>query len=170
MLHNKCMNFDKTYIEYDYSRPGYPKDLYRLIDSLGFISNKSSVLEIGAGNGIATNEIYKFWHPKLTLIEPGVNFYNLLCNRFNHIGMRIVNIDFEGFETDDSFDAIFAASAFHWINSSSKYHKLCSLLRNNGLLIIYGHHFGLIEDDVANAVQKVYEDYHRDCRKMLTSF
>jgi hypothetical protein len=50
------------------------------------------------------------------------------------------------------FDAIFSATAFHWIDLSTKHKKCCEALNNDGLLVVYWNNYG-IED---NEIQGIY--------------
>ena len=68
--------FDSIAVTYDEVRPGYPKELYRIASKYKQYSACSKILEIGGGQGIATQEICAFWNPDLTVLEPNLNFHN----------------------------------------------------------------------------------------------
>jgi SAM-dependent methyltransferase len=141
-MKNSTFHFDKLADIYDKERPGYPKVLYEFISKLNLINENSEVLELGAGSGIASIEIYNHFHPKLTCLEPGVNFCNILTDKFlNMPDVSIVNEKFEDYHTTKQFDVIISATSFSHLDISIKYKKIYNLLSPNGLLIVYGNYY-----------------------------
>src|SRR5699024_6445424 len=95
--------------------------------------------EIGAGNGIATQKIHAFWPSKLSLIEPGLELCEILEERFKeNPNIRIIQDYFENVVLEkNSFDAIFCATAFHWLDKKKKYRRCHDLLVSGGLLVLF---------------------------------
>jgi SAM-dependent methyltransferase len=155
-----ALHFDSNHLSYNNIRPGYPEEIYQTISEYKAFDEDSNILEIGAGNGIASQEIYERWKPTLTLIEPGNNFCELLRKQFNGIDeIKIIHTTFEEFENQIPFDAIFSATAFHWCDPSTKYKKAYELLKDNGLLILYWNYYGIENAEMENEIQKIYIKY-----------
>lgn len=156
----KSQLYDSEYESYNISRPGYPQSIYKFVSSIRKFDEQSNILEIGAGTGIASQEIFDYWHPNLTLIEPGIHFFALLKERFNTEKVKIINASFEDYRTETRFDAIFSASSFHWIDNHCKYVKSYQLLRDNGLLVVYSHHFRLKRTELSKKIESLYRGYN----------
>jgi SAM-dependent methyltransferase len=135
---NEALHFDNKSQTYDSIRPGYPNEIYETISNYKKLDKNSNILEIGAGNGVASLEIHDKWQPKLTLIEPGEKFCELLKEKFKTLkDIKIENTTFEEYHNNTLFDAIFSATAFHWLDSLTKYKKSHDILKSDGLLILY---------------------------------
>jgi len=161
-MEEKANHFDINSQIYNNVRPGYPNEIYDIISTYKDFDNNSSILEIGAGNGIASQEIYNKWQPKLTLIEPGNNFYGLLYNKFKNINnIKIENTTFEQYKSEILFDAIFSATAFHWLDLETKYKKSYDLLKKNGILILYWNNYEIENNNLADKIQKIYDKYEK---------
>ena len=117
-------------------------------------------MEIGAGNGIASQEIYNKWRNNLTLIEPGINFCNHLDKIFENVrDIKIENTTFEQYSSEILFDGIFSATAFHWLDLSNKYKKTYEILKDDGLLVLYWNYYGIENSEMENRIQEIYIKY-----------
>jgi SAM-dependent methyltransferase len=154
-------SFDSIARLYDEVRPGYPKEVYEIVSKYKKFSSESSILEIGAGQGIATKEIYEYWNSKITALEPGKNLFNIARSRFaDYKNIKLVNQSFEEFEDNQKlFDGIFSASAFHWIDPNIKYRKSYKLLQKDGLLVVYWNNFSIENVEIKNKIQEIYKKY-----------
>jgi len=154
------LHFDNNFETYNDVRPGYPNEIYELISKYKSFDKKSKILEIGAGNGVASKDVYEKWLSKLTLIEPGDNFCKLLQNRFNNIeDIKIKNTTFEKYSDKTLFDAVISATAFHWVDLSVKYKKSYEILENDGLLILFWNYYGIEDVKMENLIQNIYIKY-----------
>jgi SAM-dependent methyltransferase len=152
-----ALHFDDNFEIYDNVRPGYPKEVYETISKHIKLNKDSNILEIGAGNGIASQEIYNRWSPKLTLLEPGNNLVELLYRKFKlNKDITIKNTAFEKYESKIFFDAVFSATAFHWLDMATKYKKTYGVLKKDGLLILYWNNYGIENNEMENKIQKIY--------------
>jgi SAM-dependent methyltransferase len=159
-MEEKALHFDSYSQIYDSVRPGYPQEIYETISNYKNLGTNSNVLEIGAGNGIASQEISKKWKLKMILIEPGENLCELLYDRFkNNKNITVKNTTFEKYQTEYKFDAIFSATAFHWLDLSIKYKKSYDLLNDDGLLILFWNNYGIENNEIGNEIQKIYTKY-----------
>jgi len=152
-------HFNDQFEIYDI-RPGYPQELYEAIGKYKTLDSHSTILEIGAGNGIASQEIYNMWGSKLTLLEPGRNFYEALTRIFTaNKNIDIENTTFENFQTPLFYDVIFSATAFHWLDLSIKYRKSFELLKDDGLLILYWNNYLIENISIYSDIQAIYFKY-----------
>jgi len=159
-MEEKSLHFDNNFQIYDSVRPGYPQEVYEIISKYKKLETKSNILEIGAGNGIASQEMNNKWQSKMVLIEPGENLCELLYNKFKiNKNIKIENTTFEKYQNQIIFDAIISATAFHWLDSSIKYKKSYDMLKDDGLLILFWNNFGIENEEMENAIQKVYTKY-----------
>lgn len=155
--------FDKVAKIYSDGRSGYPNEVYRIIDSYTDFSSKSSLLEIGAGHGIATQEILNHWNSKIAAIEPGKSLLEIAkSNISENSNVSFFNCTFENFQSNEIFDGILSATAFHWIDKSLKYKKSAELLKKNGFLILYWNNYSIAEETSYRSIQEIYDQYHFD--------
>lgn len=155
--------FDKVAKIYSDGRPGYPNEVYQIIDSYTGFSSESSLLEIGAGHGIATQEILNFWDSKLCSIEPGNSLLKIATSNISeNRNVSFFNCTFEDFQTNEVFNGILSATAFHWIEKSIKYRKAAELLTDDGFLILYWNNYSIAEESSYQSIQKIYDKYHFD--------
>lgn len=156
------VNFFDTFSDvYNEIRPAYNEAVYDAIAEFLEPEATHKILEIGAGNGIATEKINHLWKLELTLLEPGKNLSCLLYEQFgNEPNIQIINDYFEDAELENNyFDAIFSATAFHWLNSETKYTQSYRLLKENGLLIVFWNNYLVENPLLRNEIQKVYTKY-----------
>src|SRR5579859_4951569 len=99
---------------YDRIRPGYPDELFDDLFTLGDIAEHASVLEVGPGTGQATRSLLSRGCSVLG-IELGEHMAaQLQGNLKSFPGLRVVNADFEHWDSaGERFDLIFASSAWH---------------------------------------------------------
>ncbi len=159
--HEQNLYFDTYSDIYNEIRPEYSEEVFAEIAVFLKPDSKYNLLEIGAGHGLATDSISRIWTSKLTLIEPGKNLYRLLKQKYGGLKeITIINDFFENVQFEkNSFDAIFAATSFHWLPAETKFTKSYDLLKNNGLLIVFWNNYS-VDDSTQNAeIQKIYQKY-----------
>ena len=122
---------------YDQVRPRYPQDLIRQVIDIVQLSSDSKILEIGCGPGTATVGFTELGSSILCL-EPNPDFYQLAQRNFQQYPqIKIQNLSFEEWTLEtEKFDAVLAATSFHWIPSDVGYPKAAQALRKNGYLIL----------------------------------
>lgn len=155
--------FDKNTALYERYRPQYPHELYKEIFRFAPIHQSSQVLEIGIGAGNATLPMLKTGC-RLTAVEPSQKFASFCQEKFsNYPSFCVLNDKFEEATlTKNSFDLIFSASAFHWIEEKTGFSKVYSLLRNNGLFALFANHpFACADEPVlSEEIQEIYSHYY----------
>lgn len=129
--------FDGVAAEYDAARPGYSPELVDAAVQAGALDRDSSVLEIGSGTGKLT-ELLVERGLRVRAIEPGANLIAAARRRLGPAAA--VRFDNGRFEDADlpagSHDAVFSATAFHWVEPQVGWTKVASVLKPRGLLAL----------------------------------
>ena len=122
---------------YDRVRPKYtPAFLARAI-AVAAIPRDGRILEIGCGPATATISLAQMGF-SIVALEPSVEACAVARQntaRYPHV--EIINTNFEEWEPEDrSFDAILAATSWHWVAPERKHEKAASLLKDRGALML----------------------------------
>jgi len=132
--------FDDVPELYDRVRPVYPAELISDLVGITGIGQRSSLLEVGCGTGQATRSLAALGG-KVTAVEPGPNMAALARRRLRE--MPNVAVETSSFEDWDDrgrrFDALVAASSWHWVDPSIGWTKAHGLLKPGGWLAVLGH-------------------------------
>lgn len=122
---------------YDRARPHYPEELIAQVLEITQLPSDAQILEIGCGPGTATVAFAQFGFSMLCL-EPNPEFYKLAQrNCYQYSNVEIENTSFEEWVLQaDTFDAVLAASSFHWIPPDVGYSKAAKALKQGGFLIL----------------------------------
>jgi len=152
-------SFDVFADNYNYVRPGYPEKMYKDIKEICTVSNKSILLEIGAGSGIATIELAKLGC-KVIGIEPGANLAEIAkkqTTQFSNVEIR--EKTFEELEASDkSFDIVLALTSFHWISEFMKYQKVHSVLKDDGSFGLVWNSFFQSDSKATQEINQLYQE------------
>lgn len=128
----RAVIFGDDAVTYDLHRPGYPAEAIAHI--LGLVTT-STTLEVGAGTGKATADIARDGLD-LICLEPSPAMAETLRGK-NLPGVEVVEASFEDWQgPKGSFDLIYAAQAWHWVDRSTAYAKALRLLRPGGALAL----------------------------------
>jgi SAM-dependent methyltransferase len=140
--------FDEVAELYDRVRPGYPDDLF---DELAAALPRTPVVvEVGPGTGQATNGLVARG-ARVTAVELGAHLAAVLARN-----LPTVHVVIGPFENVDlapgSFDAVVAASSYHWVPPEARMTRPAALLRPGG-------HLALIAlNQVASATDRGFFD------------
>ncbi|MBW4633450.1 MAG: class I SAM-dependent methyltransferase [Iphinoe sp. HA4291-MV1] len=122
---------------YNKARPRYPKNLIHQVVEIAQLSTNSKILEVGCGPATATVAFAQLGCSMFCL-EPNPDFFQLAqqnCQPYPNV--EIQNISFEEWTTEAlGFDAVLAASSFHWISPEVGYPKAANALQESGYLIL----------------------------------
>jgi ubiquinone/menaquinone biosynthesis C-methylase UbiE len=161
--------FDEIAAEYDRRRPGYPDELIDQACQVAGIGGGAHVLEVGCGSGQLTRDLVaRGLH--VTAVEPGKNLIALARQNLEGAGeVEFVNARFEdALLPRAQFQAVFSASAFHWIDPKVSWQKTADVLVPGGTLALV-QYFGLEEprskgdqDAALAAMRKVAPDIAAD--------
>lgn len=153
--------FDTAAELYERARPGYPPELFEDLAALGGLETGSAhVLEIGPGTGQATRSLLaRGW--RVVALEPGKELAIVAARVLAGSGdVEIVVTPFERWRgREGSFDLVFAATSFHWLDPSVAYQKAAKVLRPGGCLAIVATEHVLPEvggDAFFREVQQAY--------------
>lgn len=154
---NKRMHFDEIVLNYDTIRPNYPNKLFADIFKYAGADNVKKALEIGAGTGKATAPFLNAGYD-VTAVEIGANMAEFLLEKFK--GYKDFSVIITAFEDavleDCSYDLIFAASSFHWVNAEIGCPKAFRLLKSGGAVALF--RYNILSED-SKEIQTVYEKY-----------
>jgi len=127
-------HFDDIVLDYDRLRPEYPGALFE--DAIAYTGPGKKALEIGAGTGKATGPFLAAGFA-VTAVEPGENMAAFLLEKYRGENLSAVTSAFEDAPLDDdSYDLIYAASAFHWVDANLGCPKVFRLLKHGGALAL----------------------------------
>ncbi|MEO5646534.1 MAG: methyltransferase domain-containing protein [Candidatus Paceibacterota bacterium] len=122
---------------YNEVRPRYPEELFDTLVKTTALSKDAQLLEIGAGTGQATKPLAQKGY-NITAVELGDEMATIARRElaeFNSV--KVITSSFEEVALpENSFDLIFCATAFHWINPEVKFTKTHALLKDEGYLAI----------------------------------
>ncbi len=144
---------------YDEIRPTYPEELFDEFFSL--LVAQPEVLEVGPGTGQATRDLLA-----RGAVVHAVEISPSMAGRLrSNLPTERLQVSVGDFETIDlaaeSADAIFSASAYHWISPAAQLDRPALILRSGGVLAIVG----LVQVDSPEdrgfyaAAQPIYERY-----------
>ncbi|MCL1824238.1 MAG: class I SAM-dependent methyltransferase [Oscillospiraceae bacterium] len=155
--------FDEIVAGYDKVRPEYPTELFEDIFKYSEIKKEPKALEIGAGTGKATAPFLNAGY-NITAVEIGGNMTDFLRDRFK--GFPDFNVITAAFEEalleENSFDLMYAASSFHWIDAEKGCPKVFNLLKSDGIFALLRYNFNVIPvgGKLHNEIQAVYEKHY----------
>jgi len=160
----ECENrthFDEIVLNYDRMRPEYPdKLLVNIIDFAG--AGKKKALEIGAGTGKATSFFLKAGYD-VTAVEIGENMAEFLQEKFKaYTNFNVIISAFEDVALEEnSYDLIYAASAFHWVDAEIGCPKVFNLLKSGGVFALLRYNFLATHNEALDdEIQAVYDKYY----------
>jgi SAM-dependent methyltransferase len=129
--------FDEVAVDYDRHRPAYPDALVDQACQAAGIGSGDHVLEVGCGSGQLTRSLAaRGLH--VTALEPGENFVALARrNLAGSGGVEFLTAQFEdALLPREQFQAVFSASAFHWIDPRVSWQKAADVLVPGGTLAL----------------------------------
>jgi SAM-dependent methyltransferase len=122
--------FEDLVDDYDAARPSYPSSLY---DGLPDLSG--SVLELGAGTGIAARELEQR-AGRLVCTDLGPKMLGRLHERSPSVPVVVARAEALPFR-DDSFDVVCGAQMWHWVDVALAAPEVVRVLRPGGVLALW---------------------------------
>jgi ubiquinone/menaquinone biosynthesis C-methylase UbiE len=129
--------FDGIAEDYDVRRSGYPSEIVDAVVEIAGLVAGSPVVEVGAGTGKLTEELVGHGL-RVDAVEPGENMIELAWRRLGdtdlvrfHVG-RFEDVDL----APEHYDAVLAASSFHWVDPNVGWAKAALVLRPGGTIAI----------------------------------
>ena len=154
--------FDSAAGSYQQARPDYPRELFDQLAELADLQPGARLLEVGCGTGKATLALAGRDFT-ITCVELGAEL--AAAARRNLAGQANVQVIHGSFESwlppaGMTFDLVFAATAWHWIDPAVKYRRAWELLRPRGHLAFWSAAHVIPEggDPFFEQIQDVYDE------------
>ena len=160
-MRERGLLFDTIAEDYDRVRPTYPP---ALVDrACAGLPDCARVLEVGCGTGKLTRELAHRGF-RLDAVEPGPAMIEVARRSVGdtvtfRLG-RFEDVDL----TAGAYDAVFSATAFHWVDPAVGWAKVARLLRPDGSFALLTHladNTGPVDTEIRAAWQQVREDVWR---------
>ncbi len=146
--HVKTFNLQSA--NYAKFRPGYPKDFYQFL--INQIDNKDKLWDCACGNGqVAIELVDEFKQIYATDIN-----INQLKNAFKHhkISYQLMPAEKTGF-ANDFFDLVCVGQALHWFDIPVFFKEVERVLKNKGVLAIFGYGFFKVNKELDPILEEV---------------
>jgi SAM-dependent methyltransferase len=145
---------------YNKFRPRYPQEIINGAVEVAQLSTKANILELGCGPGNATLAFAQLGFSMICL-EPSLAACNLAKqNCVIYPQVEIQQTTFEEWELETGkFDAVLAATSYHWINPEFGNSKISQALRNHGNLILLWNMTPQPEYEIYQNFREVYQKY-----------
>ncbi|BAY63042.1 hypothetical protein NIES22_31190 [Calothrix brevissima NIES-22] len=152
--------YTKVADAYNQARPRYHQDIISRAVELAHLANDAIILEIGCGTGIATIAFAQLGF-SIVCLEPNqemCSFARQNCSQY--LSIQFHNSFFEEWKLETiKFDAVLAATAFHWIQPEIKYQKAADALKDSGYLILLWNMTPQPPDEIYQALHEVYQQH-----------
>lgn len=145
---------------YNNARPRYPKELINRVLELAELPSNAQILEIGCGPGTATTAFAQLGFSMLCL-EPSEQACQLARqNCATYPDVEIVNTTFEEWDLQpEKFNAVLAATSFHWVPPEIRHPKAAAALQHNGYLILLWNTPPQPDYEVYQMLDEVYQTH-----------
>ncbi len=142
--------FNEVAVEYDRNRPTYPDALVDQACEVAGIGDGDPVLEIGCGTGQLTRGLLARGL-SVTALEPGDQLIRVAEENLKDAGdVELVHARLEDTQLPrERYEAVFSASAIHWVDPDLSWRKIADALAPNGTLALI-QYFGLREQRTAD--------------------
>jgi len=142
--------FNEVAVEYDRNRPAYPDALIDEACEVAGIGDRDRVLEVGCGTGQLTRSLLARGL-RVTALEPGDQLIRLAKENLKDAGdVEFIHARLEDMRLPrESFQAVFSASAIHWVDPDLSWRKIADALAPGGTLALI-QYFGLKEQRSAD--------------------
>jgi cyclopropane fatty-acyl-phospholipid synthase-like methyltransferase len=163
---NKSTWYDSVASAYDRTRPRYPAEILSRMQEIANLQPGKSVLEIGAGVGIATVELAQLG-AKIVCLEPSKSACAITRDKCAAYGnVEVINTTFEEWELGkQKFDAVVAATSFHWVTPEVRYAKTAAALSDRGLLVLLWNTPPQPSYELYQSCQSIYQAHAPELNK-----
>jgi SAM-dependent methyltransferase len=154
-------SFDEAAEIYDGVRPSYPTDLFDALFQM--LPSLPEIVEVGPGTGQATKDLLARGASVLA-IEIGTAMAAKLRSNLPSDRLNVIVGDFEVVDIGASAaDAVFSATAYHWISPEAQTDRPATILRPGGIMAIVDLIQVQSPDDAGffAAAQPTYERYEQ---------
>ena len=145
---------------YNRVRPGYLKKIVDRVVELAQLPPGGKVLEIGCGPGTATTSFARLGF-SMVCLEPSQEACQLArrnCCQYQNV--EIINTTFEEWELQpDRFNAVLAATSFHWVSPEVGFSKAAATLKDHGSLILLWNTGAQPQSEIDRLLDEVYQTH-----------
>jgi SAM-dependent methyltransferase len=142
---------------YDRVRPRYSQEIISRIITISQLPRYAQMLEIGCGPAIATISFADRGF-SLVSLEPNLEASQIAqrhCISYSQV--KIINTSFEEWDlVREEYDAILAATSWHWIDPEIAYLKAWQALKAKGSLILLWNTPPQINAEIYQLVAEIY--------------
>jgi SAM-dependent methyltransferase len=145
---------------YNKARPRYPEALIQRVVEVAQLGADSKILEVGCGPATAT-VAFDPLGCSMVCLEPNPDFFRLAqqnCKAYPKVEIQKTSFE-EWTPGVEKFDAVLAASSFHWISPEVGYPKAAHALKENGSLILLWNKELQPSYEVYQSLSKIYQQY-----------
>ncbi len=153
----RARSFDRRAAQYDDVRPSYPREAIDEIMRFGGLQTGMCALEIGSGTGKATRLLLARGM-SITGLEPGAELVKVATDACDgHV--TFLNLKFEDWPlARASYDLVFAAQSFHWVDQQVGYTKAAEALRAGGTLALFWNRTKVVASPLQAQLEAYYEE------------
>jgi SAM-dependent methyltransferase len=151
--------FDMAAATYEAARPSYPPELFEDLVELAELQRGDRLLEVGCATGTATRPLLERGF-SIVCVELGDHLASLARDNLAGLAVEITVAPFEEWQGQpESFDLVYAATSWHWLDPLIRYRKAHQLLRPSGHLAFWSasHAFPSDFDPFFTEIQQVYD-------------
>ncbi len=152
-------SFDSAADLYEAARPSYPEELFDDLVDLAGLHAGARLLEIGCATGKATRSLLERGL-SVVCVELGARLAERARQNLAGFPVEIHAAPFETWAGEpETFDLVYAATAWHWLDPAVRYRKAHRLLRPGGHVAFWGagHAFPAGFDPFFTEIQDVYD-------------
>ena len=145
---------------YEDVRPGYPEELIQDVLDISGLSDRSRILEVGCGTGKATQPFAGRGY-ELVCLDIGADLIAVAKERLEGFpNVSFVERAFEEWESDEKFDLVISATAFHWVDPKVRYLKASEVLKSRGFLAVFSNQHVRKDEGFFAESQSLYDKYY----------
>lgn len=155
-------HFDSIVTEYEFVRPEWLSAIFNDILSYSKLSTGKNAIEVGVGTGKATMPFLNMGY-NITAVEINPQMAKYVKNRFaSYSNFDVVVSSFEDAAlTKNSFDLIYAASAFHWVDAELGLPKALQLLKKDGVIALFRYNeVAAVDDILYKKIRQLHNQYY----------
>ena len=153
--------FDSVAAAYADARPTYPAEVFDALVGATGIGPDSLLLEVGCGPGTATLPLAELGC-RIVAVELGAALAAEARRRLAaYPRVSVVTASFETYPPGEgTFDLVFAATAWHWVDPDVRYRRAHEVLRPGGHLAFWSasHVVPRDGDPFFQEIQQVYDE------------
>ena len=133
--------FDLDPAGYAAGRPGYPPEVFDVLESRCGLGPGTAVVEIGPGTGQATKELLARG-ARVHGVEPGPRLAAYLRGVLDEESLSVSVSTFEDVVlAEESVDLVVGATSFHWLEADASIAKVVTGLRPRGWVALWWNVF-----------------------------